>query len=156
MSQSFSQKPKPSEVDIVFEILHTQGRPQHYYNLVEEVLSRMGLSQEPQRIAAVLTQINLDSRFVYVGQGEWGLKAWVPQRSSRRLPSLAVATKAEDHHEDAGERPGLDETGKETSDELDDLELGLEDDEMLELDEDGELDEEVLEDAEEGREDKWG
>ncbi|MHB1405080.1 MAG: DNA-directed RNA polymerase subunit delta, partial [Desulfitobacteriaceae bacterium] len=89
MSQSFSQKPKPSEVDIVFEILHTQGRPQHYYNLVEEVLSRMGLSQEPQRIAAVLTQINLDSRFAYVGQGEWGLKAWVPQRSSRRLPSLA-------------------------------------------------------------------
>ncbi|WP_206811236.1 DNA-directed RNA polymerase subunit delta [Paradesulfitobacterium ferrireducens] len=163
MSQSYSQKPKTSEVDIVFEILQTQGRPQHYYQLVEEVLNRLGLPQEPQRIAAVLTQINLDSRFAYVGQGEWGLKAWVPQRGSRRLPSLTVSHKVDDDHDDdMDKRLALDEKELKLADpsideELDDMELNLDDDELLDLDEefDEEFDEEGPEDAEETREDNW-
>ena len=61
---------------------------------------------DPEQISAVLTQINLDTRFTYVGKGEWGLKVWVPSRSSRKLPTITLMNKAlayDDEDSDSGE-----------------------------------------------------
>lgn len=38
----------------------------YYQNLIEEVLRRLGIPQEAIRIAAALTQINLDTRFRFL------------------------------------------------------------------------------------------
>ena len=66
----------------------------HYQNLIEEVLKRLGISQEAIRIAAALTQINLDTRFTFLGKGEWGLKVWEPAKISKKAPAITLMNKA--------------------------------------------------------------
>lgn len=92
MSHSLS-KNKPTEADIAYEVLKAEGSPMHYQNLIEEVLKRLGVSQEAIRVAAALTQINLDTRFTFLGRGEWGLKVWEPAKMSRRTPAVSLINK---------------------------------------------------------------
>ncbi|NMA69519.1 MAG: DNA-directed RNA polymerase subunit delta [Desulfitobacterium sp.] len=93
-----SSKPtrKLSEEELAYEILATQGRPMYYKDLIREVLERQNRPLEPNTISSTLTQINLDARFVYVSNGEWGLKVWVPKKSSRRTPKIALLSKKSD------------------------------------------------------------
>lgn len=93
LTHSQSPKFKSSDTDIAYEILSAYGRPISYYELIKEVLTRQGFPLDPARISSVLTQINLDTRFAYVGKGEWGLKVWVPTRGSRRLPTITLMHK---------------------------------------------------------------
>lgn len=81
-------------MEMAFELLKAHGRPMHYYELIQEILGRKGLPNDPAQISSVLTQINLDTRFAYVGKGEWGLKVWVPTRGSKRLPTITLMNKA--------------------------------------------------------------
>lgn len=66
----------------------------NYQVLIQEVLKARNLPFEPEKVSAVLTQINLDTRFNYLGKGEWGLRAWVANRGSRKLSSIASLSKA--------------------------------------------------------------
>lgn len=65
----------------------------YYYDLIREVLSRQKFQLDPAHISGVLTQINLDTRFSYLGKSEWGLKVWVPTKVSRKLPTIALMNK---------------------------------------------------------------
>lgn len=84
LTYSKNRQPQLSEADIAFELLQAHGRPRNYHSLIVEVLTRLDLPIDARSISAVLTQINLDTRFVYTKQGEWGLKAWVPVRNSKK------------------------------------------------------------------------
>lgn len=140
VSHSFRRNEKQTEADIAFEILKAKGGPLHYLDLTKEVLLRLGLSQEPVQIAGALTQINMDTRFSFLGQGEWGLRIWEPaqQPSKRQAPSM-TAHKAAVPEEDKLELEELD-------DDLQDEEL---DDDLQEA-------EEALEETEEDQgEEKW-
>ncbi len=108
MPQSFNPRPKQTEADIAYEMLQAQGRPVYYFTLIEDVLAKLKQASDPVRIAAVLTQINLDARFAYVGNGEWGLKAWVPTRNTRRLPTITLMNKSVSY-DDESEREPFDE-----------------------------------------------
>lgn len=108
LTHSLSKKDKPSEADVAYEVLKAQGNPMHYHNLIEEVLQRLGISQEAIRIAAALTQINLDTRFTFLGQGEWGLKAWEPSKVNRRS-SVSLINKALTDEEDKTDLEELEE-----------------------------------------------
>ena len=135
MTHSLSKKDKPTEADIAFEVLKAQGNPMHYQNLIEEVLRRLGISQEAIRIAAALTQINLDTRFTFLGRGEWGLKVWDPAKMPRRSPAVALIN-----------RESPDEDDKSDPEELEEDSL---DEDALEADE-------VFDEADEGRRgEKW-
>jgi DNA-directed RNA polymerase subunit delta len=97
LSHSLSKKnDKPTEADIAYEVLKAQGNPMHYNNLIEEVLQRLGISKEAIRIAEALTKINLDTRFIFLGKGEWGLKVWEPAKVSRRSSAITLMNKASD------------------------------------------------------------
>lgn len=93
MTHPLTPKFKPSDEDIACEILAAQGRPMYYYDLIREVLSSQERPLDPTHISGVLTQINLDARFSYLGNGEWGLKVWVPTRGSRKLPTITLMNK---------------------------------------------------------------
>lgn len=135
MTHSLSKKDKPTEADIAYEVLKARGNPMHYQNLIEEVLRRLGISQEAIRIAAALTQINLDTRFTFLGRGEWGLKVWEPAKTPRRLSTVALINKA-----------SSDEDDKSDSEDLEDDSL---DEDALETDE-------VFDESDEGRRgEKW-
>ncbi|HWQ88405.1 MAG TPA: DNA-directed RNA polymerase subunit delta [Desulfitobacteriaceae bacterium] len=90
MTYSEKRKPQLSEADIAFELLLAYGRPRNYHDLIVEVLTRLDLPTDARSISAVLTQINLDTRFVYTKQGEWGLKAWIPGRNSKKQPAVTM------------------------------------------------------------------
>ena len=107
MTHSLSKKAKPTEADIAYEILKAQGNPMYYHGLIEEVLRRLGIPQEAIRIAAALTQINLDTRFTFLGRGEWGLKVWDPMKVPRRSHSITLMTKASSDEEDKSDTEEL-------------------------------------------------
>lgn len=134
MTQPFDRT-KLSETDIALELLQASGRPMYFRDLVEGVLSRLNRNVDPQHIAAVLTQINMDTRFAFVGQGEWGLKAWVPARGTKRMPAITLMNKSVTYDDD-------DKTG------VEDEEAGFSDDDEL-LDEDLLEGEDALDEEEE-------
>jgi len=135
LTHSLSKKDKPTEADIAYEVLKAQGNPMHYHKLIEEVLKRLGISQEAIRIAAALTQINLDTRFTFLGRGEWGLKVWEPAKTPKRLSPVILMNKASSDEEDKADLEELDDEA---------------------LDEDGLETDEVFDEADEGRRgEKW-
>ncbi|CAA7599758.1 DNA-directed RNA polymerase delta subunit [Acididesulfobacillus acetoxydans] len=93
MAQSFDQG-KLSGTDIAYELLQSHGRPMNYRDLIGLILQKKELPESPERISAMLTQINLDTRFAYAGSGEWGLKVWLPTRTSKRMPSITLMNKS--------------------------------------------------------------
>ena len=109
VTHSLTRKDKPTEADIAYEVLKAHGNPMHYHNLIEEVLLRLGISQEAIRIAAALTQINLDTRFSFLGRGEWGLKVWETAKIPKRQTPVSMMNKASSDEEDKLDSEELDE-----------------------------------------------
>ncbi|MHB8126320.1 MAG: DNA-directed RNA polymerase subunit delta [Desulfitobacteriaceae bacterium] len=145
LTHSINQRPKLSEVDIAFELLQAQGSPKNYHDLIVEVLQSLDMPIDATRISSVLTQINLDTRFAYAGQGEWSLKAWVPAKSAKKLPAITLMNKAIAHDDEIDK-----DFSEEANEDLEGQEFDLED-EISEIEDSFELDQEV-----DRREDKWG
>lgn len=109
LTHSLSRNNKPTEADMAYEVLKAQGNPMHYQNLIEEVLQRLGISQEAIQIAAALTQINLDTRFTFYGRGEWGLRVWDSAKAQKRSSPVSVMNKASSDEDDKTDLEELDE-----------------------------------------------
>lgn len=74
-----------SEADVAYHILSEEGNTMHYKELVLKVIE---LKHKPvQSLAAaiseVYTLINMDSRFHYEGENQWGLTEWNPPETKR-------------------------------------------------------------------------
>ncbi|HAA89183.1 MAG: DNA-directed RNA polymerase, delta subunit [Thermoanaerobacterales bacterium 50_218] len=94
-------KEKEEILDFVYQLLKNNGHPLHYSVLMEEVWSRFPLPEGKDLVEAktmFYTWINLDSRFAYMGQGQWGLRTWTPQKGSRRVPLLTLMHKTLDYN----------------------------------------------------------
>ncbi len=104
----------PDPADAAYEILLAAGHPMNYLELCEAVLERFPMPQvdKPRALASVYTDINLDMRLVYMGDGQWALREWAPAAATRSTP---LTTKL-------GHRQDEIDTGDETEG----LELGLE------------------------------
>lgn len=120
----------------------------NYRDLIGLILQRKELPQDPAQISAVLTQINLDTRFAYAGSGDWGLKVWVPARGSKRLPSITLMNKSVAYDDEEMEK-----TVREDHEDPEDT-YDLESDEEDPGDSEDTLDEED-EDQEEREQDRW-
>lgn len=84
---------KISEIDLFYQILKRNGQGQSFRELMQQVCEIKGISADnPQLMAAVHTQINLDNRFAFLGQGSWGLKEWSQNKINRRTISYANAS----------------------------------------------------------------
>lgn len=75
-----------SEVELAYKILQKIGKAMYFRELITEVLEMKGrrIHSLAHAIAEVHTQINMDSRFVHMGKGMWGLVEWSPQQLSGR------------------------------------------------------------------------
>lgn len=77
--------PNGSEVDIAYRVLKTAGEPKNFRELMQMVFTIKNIPLDNhQLMAAVHTQINLDNRFSFLGQGNWGLKEWTQSKVVRR------------------------------------------------------------------------
>ena len=86
-----------SEVDVAYHVLSEEGSTMYYKDLVLKVIE---LKHKPvQSLAAAISEIytliNMDSRFHYEGEGQWGLTEWNPPEVKRtHASSRAAGTKS--------------------------------------------------------------
>ncbi|TCS82081.1 DNA-directed RNA polymerase subunit delta [Tepidibacillus fermentans] len=75
--RSIQEKPM---VDLAYQILKQAKRTFTYQELAQEVFKLKGLSEDEllDFTVQLFTEINIDGRFAYLGQNEWGLKQWYP------------------------------------------------------------------------------
>ena len=84
--------PKQAEVEIAYQILKSHGQGINFRELMHQVCSIKGISPENhQLLASVHTQLNLDNRFSFLGQSNWGLKEWAQGKVVRRNLTFATA-----------------------------------------------------------------
>lgn len=71
-------RPDMPVTDIAFCILKNRGCAIHFKELIAEVMRVKAINQaNPGKLIAQMhTEINLDSRFLHQGSGEWGLREW--------------------------------------------------------------------------------
>lgn len=74
-----------SETDVAYDILQKSGSTMYYKDLVTKVieLKNKPVQSMPAGISEVYTLINMDSRFHYEGDGQWGLTEWNPPEVKR-------------------------------------------------------------------------
>ncbi|WP_139491048.1 DNA-directed RNA polymerase subunit delta [Brevibacillus dissolubilis] len=65
-------------VDIAFEILRETNRPYNFRELMDQIAALRNMNEEQMMkiIAQVYTEVNIDGRFVCIGENTWGLKRW--------------------------------------------------------------------------------
>ena len=82
-----------SEVNLAYRILFDAGKAMYFRDLIGKVMEVKGdpIHSPAHTMAEIHTQINMDSRFVHMGKGTWGLSEWVPQRGSRYSEDAALS-----------------------------------------------------------------
>jgi DNA-directed RNA polymerase subunit delta len=146
-------------IELAFEIMSDSKEPKafSFHDLVEEIQKKVGLSEAEvrQRIAQFYTDLNIDGRFVTLGDNHWGLRSWYPVDQSEEDLVATVKTKKrkakryakddldefEDADDDYEEYNDVDSLDDEDYEELDEEDY----DDMLE-EEDYDLDDEDLDD----------
>lgn len=65
-------------VDLAYQMLNQSKKPAYYRDLYKELteMKNMSESEAMDMIAQVYTEINLDGRFICLGDNLWGLKRW--------------------------------------------------------------------------------
>lgn len=78
-----------SEADVAYQILREHKAPMHYRELITAVLEHLGRDTTitGSMLAQIHTEINLDSRFDFLGKGMWGLQIWAPKPANRMVAS---------------------------------------------------------------------
>lgn len=84
---------KSSEVDVAYYILTQSGEKMYYKDLVLEVIEKTHkpVQSLSAAISEVYTLINMDSRFHYEGEGQWGLTEWNPPEVKRSPSSRSTS-----------------------------------------------------------------
>ncbi|MDA8234584.1 MAG: DNA-directed RNA polymerase subunit delta [Clostridia bacterium] len=79
-------KPSMSIGDITYHVLKAQGKPLHYRDIVKKVLEIKPLPglDDGRQVARVLTELNLDNRFIHLGGGDWNLREKISLRAIKQ------------------------------------------------------------------------
>ncbi|MCM3364132.1 MULTISPECIES: DNA-directed RNA polymerase subunit delta [Bacillaceae] len=130
-------------IDVAYEIMNGGKTPYAFNELMNEVAKLVGLSEEEvnERIAQFYTDVNIDGRFLSLGDNRWGLRLWYPvDKSEEDVVTVTKPKKKKSKKavaEDFDDFDSLDED----EDEFDDFDADLDDEELLDEDDD-DLDEE--------------
>ncbi|AYF09261.1 MULTISPECIES: DNA-directed RNA polymerase subunit delta [Bacillus] len=139
-----------SMIEVVHSVLGDKRQATTFNELVQEIAQVLGLSQEQvnAKLAQFYTDLNIDGRFINLGENRWGLRSWYPyeQIDEEILPQPKPKKKRkveEDGFDDYIEEDEDfdDADGNEEEEEVEDLDKVLEeedgdDDDLDDLDED--------------------
>lgn len=164
--QQFSkeQLQEMSLIEVAYELLAEKRQAVAFQELMDEIKKTLNLSDEEvkSRIAQFYTDINIDGRFLSLGESRWGLRVWYPVDQVEEEIVTPVKTKKkkakkvvdEDEFDDFDEVEEDEDLGFDDIDDLDDDEdildedLDLDDDDDLDLDDDDDIEDiELDEDA---------
>lgn len=87
---------KMTDVDVAASILAEKGVPMDFKDLILEVirLKKKPVQSEAEAISEIYTQINMESKFQYVGGREWGLTEWNPPETKKKSSSSSSSSKS--------------------------------------------------------------
>lgn len=142
-------------VDIAFEVLREQKRPYNFRELMGEIAALRNMTEEQimSMIAQIYTEVNIDGRFVCLGENTWGLKRWYPTETVEETQEGGKKKKiiTDDFDDDFDLDDELEEVFEEEDDlvAFDDDEEFVDDEVSEEEEDEEELDEELDEELEE-------
>lgn len=161
MLEQYSQEQlqEMSLVELAYLVLSTKREALSFQQLVNEVAALLNLSEEEVRgrIAQFYTDLNIDGRFVCIGENSWGLRAWYPyDQIEEEMAPVVRPKKKKKSAEDYDDFDDIDELDEDDFDyDLDeyDEEVEVLDDEDMMNDEDeftldDEYDDEIIDDEE--------
>ncbi|GAB6431592.1 MULTISPECIES: DNA-directed RNA polymerase subunit delta [Bacillus] len=142
-----------SMIEVVHSVLGDKKQATTFNELVQEIAQVLGLSQEQvnAKLAQFYTDLNIDGRFINLGENRWGLRSWYPyeQIDEEILPQPKPKKKRkveEDGFDDyIEEDEDFDDADGNEEEDVEDLDKVLEDedgddDDLDDLDEDEEDD----------------
>ncbi|MEY8349208.1 DNA-directed RNA polymerase subunit delta [Bacillus cereus] len=143
-----------SMIEVVHSVLEDKRQATSFNDLVQEIAQVLGLSQEQvaAKIAQFYTDLNIDGRFINLGENRWGIRSWYPyeQIDEEILPQPKPKKKRkaeeeedfDDYEEDEDDFDSEDDSDDEEEDDVEDLDEVLEeDDDLDDLDDDDDDDE---------------
>lgn len=166
---SQEQLKQMSLVELAYEIFRDSKTPITFSELIDEIVRLQGIQKSDldDRLAQFYTDLNIDGRFISLGDQRWGLRSWYPVDQIEEEVQPAVKTKAkkkkskaavvEDDFDEIEEEEEIDELEEDldlVEDDDEEIEEDLEDfDEDDDEDDDGltEIDEDDLDDDEEDK-----
>ncbi len=139
-------------IEVVHSVLGDKRQATTFNELVQEIAQVLGLSQEQvnAKLAQFYTDLNIDGRFINLGENRWGLRSWYPyeQIDEEILPQPKPKKKRkveEDGFDDYIEEDDDVEDAEEDVEDVEDLDKVLEeedaddeDDDLDDLEEDDE------------------
>ncbi|MGM7682053.1 DNA-directed RNA polymerase subunit delta [Cytobacillus sp. Hm23] len=143
---SLDQLKEMSLIEIAFDILSSRKKPIIFKELVDDITASLHLSQDEinAKISQFYTDINIDGRFICVGENLWGLRSWYPYEKIEEEVTPTVKSKKKKS------KKASDKVTKKVEEEsFDDLDDFEEEDIELDLDDIDDLDEETDDDLEE-------
>ncbi|MDQ0200893.1 DNA-directed RNA polymerase subunit delta [Neobacillus ginsengisoli] len=163
-SYSKEQLKELSLIEMAYEFLKNRKQAISFNELVSEIAAAADISEQEirSRLAQFYTDMNIDGRFLSLGENRWGLRVWYPVDTAEEevasvvKPKKKKAKKVVDEEDlDLDDYDEIDE--EEEYDDLDDFADDeddlLEDDEDL-LEDDLEEDEDLLDDDDDVIEDE--
>nr|WP_275901234.1 DNA-directed RNA polymerase subunit delta [Bacillus mycoides] len=135
-------------IEVVHSVLGNKRQATTFNELVQEIAQVLGLSQGQvnTKLAQFYTDLNIDGRFINLGENRWGLRSWYPyeQIDEEILPQPKPKKKRkveEDGFDDYIEEDDVEEVEEEEVEEdVVDLDKVLEDEDADADDEDDDLD----------------
>lgn len=69
-----------SMIELAYESMATNKQPIAFKDLVQEVSRLLELTEEQvrERLSQFYTDLNIDGRFLTLGENRWGLRSWYP------------------------------------------------------------------------------
>ncbi|WP_158077165.1 DNA-directed RNA polymerase subunit delta [Caenibacillus caldisaponilyticus] len=66
-------------IDRVYDLLASDKQPRNFYDIVDQLIDE-DLSEDDRTefMARLYTNMNIDGRFLCIGDNFWGLKTWYP------------------------------------------------------------------------------
>jgi DNA-directed RNA polymerase subunit delta len=79
--------PEMSPLDIAYAIMRKKAEPLHFRQLIEEVIEIKADEQieRGKQMAAIYSQLNLDNRFIHVGNGLWFLRERISAKQLKQM-----------------------------------------------------------------------
>lgn len=89
-----------STIEIAYEVLKQSKKTFYFKELANIIAEVKDLNEEKlfDHLPQLYTEINIDGRFIHLGQNEWGLKSWYPLEKAEAL-SIAKDIEEDDEYD---------------------------------------------------------
>jgi DNA-directed RNA polymerase subunit delta len=138
-----------SLIELAYELLLEKKQAFTFNEIVDEIAKIADLSETEvrSRIAQFYTDINIDGRFLTLGENRWGLRVWYPvDQTEEDAVTTTKPKKKKAKKAVAADLDDFDEIDEEDYDDLDgfDEEEEFEEDDILDVDDDDDDDDDDL------------